>query len=172
MKTMLLCLAVLAGAIPAHAADALAPVREIMQQATEAWAENPGSQRDYFDEERLSRIFSRDFARLYHEAAKFPAYDDGPSPFDYDVIVNAQDGCALKDLTLEAAPPAAGTTDVKVTFDNTHCFGERDATWKPSEVHFKVIEEDSHPVIDDILTADDSGSLKAQMQDIARQGTQ
>ncbi len=172
MKTILLGLALFGSAVSAHAADVLAPVKEIMQQATDSWAETPGNARDYFDEDRLGRIFSKDFAKLYHEAAKFPAYDDGPSPFDYDVIVNAQDGCTLKDLTIDATPAVAGITDVKVTFDNTHCFGERAADWKPSEVHFKVIEEGGHPVIDDILTADDSGSLKAQMQDIARQGTQ
>lgn len=172
MKNLFACLILLAAPLPALAGDALAPVAEIMKQATDNWAENQGNGRDYFDEERLSRLFSKDFATAYRAAAKYPAYDDGPSPFDYDVIVNAQDGCALKDITTTPAPPVDGKTDVKVTFDNIWCFGERDAGWKPTEVHFSVIEQGGKPVIDDIVGTDDIGSLKDQMREIAKQGAQ
>ena len=53
--------------------------------------------------------------------------------------------------------PADGKSDVTVTFDNTHCFGERPADWKPSELHFIVIEEGGKSVIDDIVRAGGCG---------------
>ncbi len=170
MKALFPFLIAAAIAVPAHAADPAAPVNEIMQEAVNGWTEEPKPGEDYFSAARLGRIYSQDFAKAYQAAAKFPAYDEGDSPFDYDVIVSGQDSCSIKDLSVAAGPETAGKSDVKVTFDNTHCFGERAADWKPSELHFIVIEEAGHPVIDDIIRTGDAGSLKTELQGIASQG--
>lgn len=167
----ILGLLVLGSAASAQAADPAAPVTEIMQAAVKAWAEEaPQDGEGYFSQARLDRIYSRDFVKNYQAAAKFPAYDEGDSPFDYDVIVSGQDGCSIKNLAIVPGPETAGKSDVRVTFDNTHCLGERAADWKPAELHFNVIEEDGRPVIDDIVRAGDGGSLKAELQAIAAQG--
>lgn len=170
MKRFVLVLLACCAAPGAHAADPTAPVNEIMQEAVRGWAEEAQPGEDYFSEARLVRIYSQDFARAYREAAKFPAYDEGDSPFDYDVIVSGQDSCSIKDLNVTAGPEADGKSDVTVTFDNTHCMGERDNDWKPVELHFIVIEEAGHPVIDDIVRTSDAGSLKAELRGIAGQG--
>lgn len=170
MKRFMLVVLACAAFSTAQAADPATPVNEIMQEAVKGWAEEAQAGEDYFSEARLGRIYSQDFAKTYREAAKFPAYDEGDSPFDYDVIVSGQDSCSIKDLSVTAGPPADGKSDVKVTFDNTHCFGERASDWKPSELHFIVIEEGGRPVIDDIVRIGDSGSLKAELQAIASEG--
>lgn len=175
-----LCLAATLVVLPsfAFAADATAPVREIMETVTKNWADvaddndDPPAYVDYFNDEFLPRLYSKDFAAKYREAAKYPAYEDGGSPFDYDVIAMGQDGCTIKDLKIEAQPSAGGVTTVRTTFDNTHCFGEREPDWKPAEVDFNVVEEEGKAVIDDILRPQDGdpGSLKTEMQAIAKEG--
>ncbi|MBP1857005.1 hypothetical protein [Rhizobium herbae] len=172
MKRLLLVLLACCAFSTVQASDPAAPVNEIMQEAVKGWAEDAQPGEDYFSEARLGRIYSQEFARTYHAAAKFPAYDGGDSPFDYDVIVSGQDGCSIKDLSIAAGPETDGKSDVKVTFDNTHCFGERAADWKPSELHFLVIEEGGHPVIDDIVRTGEAGSLKVELQGIASQDKQ
>ena len=170
MKKTLAILLVLTAAPAVYAADPAAPVNEVMQEAVRGWAEDAQPGEDYFSEARLSRIYSADFAKAYRAAAKFPAYDDGDSPFDYDVIVSGQDSCTINDLAVVPGPETDGKSDVKVTFDNTHCFGDREPDWKPAELHFMVIEENGKPVIDDIVRGDELGSVKAELQAIASQG--
>jgi hypothetical protein len=160
------------------AADAMAPVNEIMAAVSSNWqslgseTDTPPEYRDYFSDDFLARIYSKDFVSTYNEAAKYPAYEEGGSPFDYDVIAMGQDGCPLKDLKTEAAPAVAGVTSITATFDNTHCFGDRAPDWKPATVMFNVVEENGRPVIDDILRQFDFEvlSLKAEMRDIAKAG--
>lgn len=165
--------------LPAFAADATAPVREIMAAATSNWvdfdaaSEEPPAYVDYFSEDALKRLYSRDFVARYRQAAKYPAYEDDGSPFAYDPIIGGQDGCALKDLTIGGAVAGDGQTQVTVTFDNTYCFEEnRDAGWKPVTLVFSLIEEDGRPVIDDIdrENTEGGGSLKAEMQEITAAG--
>lgn len=162
----------------AHAADYKAPVAEIMGAATTNWqdmgtdTDTPPPYTEYFSDDFLKRLYSKDFAAKYKEAAKYPAYDDGGSPFDYDPIIGGQDGCALKDVTTTEGQPANGAEDVTVTFDNSHCFGERGADWQPEKLVFKLIEEDGRAVIDDIERPgfEESASLKKEMQEIAAAG--
>ncbi|TCM58922.1 MULTISPECIES: hypothetical protein [unclassified Rhizobium] len=165
-------LATTLAATAAQAADVTAPVKEIMTEAQNGWSENPvGEPRDYFDEERLKRIYSQDFARVYTDATRFPAFEDGDSPLDYDPIVSGQDSCSLKDVKIVPAAPEGARADVAVTFDNISCLedpGER----KPAELHFIVVEENGKPVIDDILRGGEQGSLKAELVAIAAQGAQ
>ncbi|KQR68756.1 hypothetical protein [Rhizobium sp. Leaf341] len=156
----------------AQAADVTAPVKEIMAEAQNGWSETPvGEPRDYFDDERLNRIYSRDFTRVYKDATRFPAFEDGDSPLDYDPIVSGQDSCSLKDVKIVPAAPVDARADVAVTFDNVSCLedpGER----KPAELHFIVVEENGKPVIDDILRGGEQGSLKNELAAIAAQGAQ
>lgn len=164
--------------VAAQAADYKAPVAEIMAAATTNWqdmgtdTDTPPPYTDYFSDDFLKRLYSKDFAAKYKEAAKYPAYDDGGSPFDYDPIIGGQDGCALKDVTTTEGQPANGAEDVTVTFDNSHCFGERGADWQPEKLVFKLIEEDGRAVIDDIERPgfEESASLKKEMQEIAAAG--
>ena len=164
--------------VAAQAADYKAPVAEIMAAATTNWqdmgadTDTPPPYTDYFSDDFLKRLYSKDFAAKYKEAAKYPAYDDGGSPFDYDPIIGGQDGCALKDVTTTEGQPANGAEDVTVTFDNSHCFGERGADWQPEKLVFKLIEEEGRAVIDDIERPgfEESASLKKEMQEIAAAG--
>ena len=59
-----------------------------------------------------------------------------------------------------------------VTFDNSHCFGERASDWQPEKLVFKMIEEDGRPVIDDIdrTSFEEGASLKAELVQIAEEG--
>ena len=118
MKRLVLVLLASCAVSVAVAADTAAPVNEIMREAVKGWAEDAQTGEDYFSEARLQRIYSQDFAKAYREAAKFPAYDEGDSPFDYDVIVSGQDSCSIKDLNVSAGPDVEGKSDVAVTFDN------------------------------------------------------
>lgn len=162
----------------AEAADFNAPVAEVMAAATANWqdmgtdTDTPPPYTDYFSEDFLKRLYSKDFVAKYKEAAKFPAYDDGGSPFDYDPIIGGQDGCALKDVTTAEGQPENGAEDVTVTFDNSHCFGERASDWQPEKLVFKVIEEDGKTVIDDIErpSFEDGASLKKEMLEITEAG--
>ncbi|NEJ73658.1 hypothetical protein GR197_24475 [Rhizobium phaseoli] len=173
MKTIAIVIAsliALSGA--AHAADATAPVKEIMDATGSNWADNNNDWTDIFDASRLDHLYSKDFVARYHAAAQFPAADDdGISPFDYDVIVNGQDACPLEDITTTAAPPVDGTTEVTVRFKKSACSDAPDAK-DYTTVRFEVVEEAGQAVIDDIVTENIEtqarDSLKATMALIAK----
>ncbi|PCK87747.1 hypothetical protein CPT32_06785 [Rhizobium sophoriradicis] len=173
MKTIAIVIASLIGSSgAAHAADATAPVQEIMDATKSNWADNNSDWTDIFAASRLDHLYSKDFVARYHAAAQFPAVDDdGISPFDYDVIVNGQDACPLEDLTMAAAPPVNGTTEVTVRFRKSACSGAPGAK-DYTTVRFEVVEEAGQPVIDDIITENietqGHNSLKATMALIAK----
>lgn len=173
MKTFAVVIAsLIAFSDAAHAADATAPVQEIMDATKRNWADNNSDWTDIFDASRLDRLYSKDFVARYQAAAQFPAVDDdGISPFDYDVIVNGQDACPLEDLTMAAAPPVNGTTEVTVRFRKSACSDAPDAK-DYTTVRFEVVEEAGRPVIDDIVTENietqGHNSLKATMALIAK----
>ena len=154
------------------AADATAPVKEIIDDTKKNWASDVSDWIDIFQESTLDRLYSKDFGDKYKAAAKNPAADeDGISPFDYDVIVNGQDACPLQDLSIENGQPANGTTEVTVKFKAATCLEgtpNRDAF---TTVRFEVIEEAGKPVIDDIMIQGEEGngpiSLKETMVQIA-----
>lgn len=166
--------------VTARADDPIAPVTEVMRITAGNWANDGSAPQELFTEERLTRLFSRDFAARYRAAAAFPAVEGGTSPFDYDVIVNAQDGCPLTDLSIAPAEgaktdeAAASDTPISVIarFNATACFEEAPEVQTLSEVRFTIIDEDGRSVIDDILTGtntEEFGSLKAELDAIARQ---
>jgi hypothetical protein len=147
------------------------PVRSIMDLAAALWSDNPPAGKDYFDNEHIG-LFSKDFVAAYRETEKYPIYEEGGSPFGYDVITNSQDGCPLKDVTIAPGAESAGTTDVKVTFKLMTCYADDPAKDAVSEVHFKIMTEDGKPVISDIDRIIDGKpvSLLAEMKDIVKTG--
>ncbi|EJZ21761.1 hypothetical protein NE852_11315 [Rhizobium sp. Pop5] len=173
MKTIALIIAsLIASSGIGHAADATAPVKEVMEATKSNWADNNSDWTDIFDASRLDHLYSKDFVARYQAAAQFPAVDDdGISPFDYDVIVNGQDACPLQDLTMTAAAPVNGATEVTVRFRKSACSDAPDAK-DYTTVRFEVIEEGGNPVIDDIVTENIEtqarDSLKATMAQIAK----
>lgn len=164
------------GANMALAADATAPVKAIMDATVSNWAGGDSDWQDIFDDSRLKTVYSKDFGAKYQAAAQFPAADeDGISPFDYDVIVNAQDACPLEDMKLAAQPQKGEVTEVLATFKKATCMGTGADYQKTTTVRFEVIQEAGKPVIDDIITIDDNGSpssLKSVMQDLVKQQQQ
>ncbi|HSO46344.1 MAG TPA: hypothetical protein VLQ68_00295 [Rhizobiaceae bacterium] len=145
-----------------------------MDVARQLWSDNPPQSLDYFDPDRLSRLYSTGFVTAYKAAQKNPVFglEEGESegnPFDYDVVANSQDGCPLEDIKAEKTGEAAGGVTVTVTFKLWRCVedaAERDAL---SEVRFLLIEENGKQVIDDIVRVMDGEqlSLLEEMQYIA-----
>lgn len=147
------------------------PVRAIMDLATALWSDDPPADKDYFDKDHIG-LFSKDFVAAYREAEKYPVYEEGGSPFGYDVITSSQDGCPLKDMAIAPGAETAGTTDVKVTFKLMSCYVDDSGKDAVSEVHFKVVTEDGKPVIADIDRIVDGKpvSLVAEMKEIVETG--
>jgi hypothetical protein len=165
-------LTVLSAGGAAWAADVTQPVKTIMDATVSNWLGGDSEWEDIFDDAKLEHDYSKDFVAKYQAAAQFPAADDGISPFDYDVIVGGQDSCPLEDVNITPQPAAGPMTEVVATFKKSTCMGSDADYQKTTAVRFKVIEEAGRPVIDDIVTMDDSGhsnSLKAVMQEIVRQ---
>ncbi|WP_430512972.1 hypothetical protein [Pannonibacter phragmitetus] len=154
---------VLPGAV--LAADATAPVREIMKMTEANWSERGGEFQDIFDASRLKVLFSSDFAARYEKAMQGEYARESGSPFDYDVIVNGQDGCPLKNITITAAPPQGGVTDVKARFQAVTCFGQEAEYQAYNETLFKVVLENGKPVVDDIVLSMDGVpfSIKSEL---------
>lgn len=175
MLKYLLVAVCLATAGSANAADATTPVRAIMDVATALWSDAQSDPSDYFDDAHIGN-FSKSIRALYAEALKHPAFDtdDGEgNPFDYDPIVLGQDGCPLKDLTLQAEKAGGAATDVVARFKRFTCMEgdsdeERNAV---SELHFRVISENGKPVIADVVTGegDDRHSLAEALKEIVGQ---
>lgn len=154
---------------PVRAADVIAPVRALMTAAEANWADTPQEYQDYFSEERLASLYSADLAARYRKAADTPFAKEIGTPLDWDVVVNGQDGCPLKEISIAAAGQERGATRVVARFRGLTCFGP-DAEYQGfQEAHFLVIEEGGRPVIDDIVTPMDgeAQSLKAQLDIIA-----
>lgn len=173
LPVLLFFLLMIGQATAVLAADAaVVPVRTIMDATVSNWAGGDSDWQDMFDDGHLKKLFSADFIRGYQAAQNYPATEDGISPFDYDVIVGSQDACPLENLTIAPQAASAGKTEVIVRFQKSRCMGVDAESQAFTEVRFEVQTEGGKPVIDDILTTDDSGksgSLKAAMQDILKQ---
>lgn len=173
MPALLLSLLAFGHAPAGFAAEPdVGPVKAIMDATVSNWAGGDTDWQDLFDETRLHKLFSADFIHGYQAAQNYPASEDGISPFDYDVIVGGHDACPLENLTIAPRPVSAGKTEVVVRFQKSRCMGS-DADYQAfTEVRFEVVSEAGKSVVDDIMTADETGksiSLKAAMQDIAKQ---
>ena len=158
-----------AAATPVLAADMAAPVRAVLAAAEANWADPPQDYQDYFSEERLATLYSADLAARYRKAADTPFAKEMGTPLDWDVVVNAQDGCPLKDVAVAPAGQEGAATRVVARFRALTCFGTDDEYQGFQEAHFLVVEEGGRPVIDDIVTPLDgeAQSLKAQLGALA-----
>ena len=147
------------------------PVKAIMDLATALWSDKPPEGQDYFDNDHIG-LFSKDFVALYREAEKYPIYEEGGSPFSYDVVTSSQDGCPLKDVAIAPGAEAAGITDVKVTFKLMSCYADDPGKDAVSEVRFKVVMQDGKPLIADIdrIIEGKPVSLVAEMKEIVKAG--
>lgn len=134
--------------LAAHGQSAADPVNRIMDVAKARWESVEGSSTDYF--EKLDRDFSKNFVAVYREASKYPAYDEGDSPFDYDVITSSQDGCPLKDITVSPASEKDGVSVVDVSFKLWTCNTDAESLASVNQLKFDVVMEDGKPVISDI----------------------
>lgn len=160
-------------ATSAFAADMKAPVKTLLDAVAQNWNDNSDDDQDYFSEDRLNTLYSADFVAAYREASKHPAMDGAEgqtgNPFDYDVITNGQDGCALTDIRIEDD----GDGQVTALFKNNTCLeGDADAQ-KDNTVIFHVVEEKGRAVIDDIYQVENGNSgpgLKQTMHEIATSG--
>lgn len=171
MRKVLLAFAAMLLPVCAHAASPADPVKSVMDIAVGRWVEN-GTAGDYFDQPYLDRDYSKAFVAAYHAAEKYPAYDEGTSPFDYDVITSSQDGCPLKDLKIAAGEEKAGVTTVNVSFRLWDCAETAEEKARVNELHFDVITENGKPVIDDVhrLFEGKWDSLKGELQETVKRG--
>ncbi|MFB9952134.1 hypothetical protein ACFFP0_25085 [Rhizobium puerariae] len=174
MRTMPLAIAFSLISTFAVAADATDPVKEVMKVTEDNWNTVDSEWKYIFDADPLARLFSKKFQAAYAEAAKHPAYETENNqpgdPFGYDVVTSSQDGCPLKDITMNAASGANGVTDVTVTFKMWTCVEEAEVKDSVNELHFDVIQEGGKPVIDDIhrVVDDERDSVIEEMQSIAK----
>ena len=148
MKLFALALTATLLAAEAFAQSATEPVNRIMEVAKARWQTTEGLTPDYFD--GLDEDFSKAFAVVYRESAKYPAYDEGDTPFDYDVITSSQDGCPLKDVTVSPESEKDGVTVVDVSFKLWTCAPDAESQAKVNELKFDVVMENGKPLIADI----------------------
>jgi hypothetical protein len=174
MKTLIAASMLLVSSGFAVAADMTAPVREVVEATAANWTEEAfGNEKEVFSEDRLDRVFSVDFAALYREASKNPAYDlpEGETtgfPFDYDPIARGQDGCPFQNIRVEDD----GDGQVTALFNNRACMGDDPAYKQDTVLIFHVQEENGRAVIDDIYPVENgqSGqSIKDELKTIAGQ---
>ncbi|MBX9469064.1 MAG: hypothetical protein KL839_14930 [Rhizobium sp.] len=163
----------LASVAPLSAAsDVKAPVREIIEAAARGWDDKIDEpSEDVFSVDRLSRLFSRDFAKAFEAASKNPPFDppEGETtgyPFDYDPIAQGQDGCPFEDIRIEDD----GDGQVTALFNNRRCFGEGAEYEADTVLIFHVVDEAGRAVIDDIYPVVDGQSGSSIKEDLKAQG--
>lgn len=165
--TFKILLAILVLSAPAFAAEPTEPVREVMAVTENNWAEGASDYEPLFSDKRLSRLFSADFQTLYAEAMETPYAAEAGSPFDYDVVTNAQDGCPLENVMISPPTRDGAATHVTVEFQSFACMGEADEYQIFSTARFTLVEEDGVARIDDILATNPDGiaiSAKEQLR--------
>ena len=148
MRCFAIAFAAILVASAAHADSAVDPVNRIVKVAEARWATTEGNAPDYFD--NLDRDFSKSFAAVYREATKYPAYDGGDSPFDYDVITSSQDGCPLRDIKITPEGEKDGVNVIAVSFRLMACAPDAESQAMVSQLKFDVVMEDGEPAISDI----------------------
>lgn len=167
-----LTLALIAALLPfaAQAQSAAEPVNRVMDVAKARWESTEGPGGDYFD--HLDRDFSKSFVAAYNAASKYPAYDEGDSPFDYDVITSSQDGCPLRDVIVSPEGDKGGVSVVAVRFRLWACSSDAESQAKINELKFDVVTEGGKPVIADIHRLQDGrwDTLVGEMEETVRLG--
>lgn len=154
---------------PALANDIPAPIRELMEVTTVFWSPTEPKLGSIFSEDRLKRLYSADFVRLYRAAMKHPIYTNGDTPFDFDVVVQAQDSCTPEDIDMHLFEKQGGVREYEVSFARLGCFDGGDPKERTS-IYIDVVSEGGRDVIDDIATYEANGkkdSTKVLMANIA-----
>lgn len=153
------------------AADALTPVKALMDTVVANWSDDEGAGGgDYFDADHL-KLFSAGFADLYRQAEKHmeaAGDEEAGGVFDYDPFQGAQDGCPITDLKIGAAKAKGAVSEVDVSFKPFGCFDD-DSHDAVAHLTFEVVTEKGTPVIDDVVRADYYGSqpsLRAELKDV------
>ncbi|WP_180898224.1 hypothetical protein [Martelella soudanensis] len=166
-------LTILVFATPALADEPAQPVREVMAVTENNWAAGSAQYEALFSEDRLSRLFSADFQMRYAEAMETPYAQEAGSPFDYDVVTNAQDGCPLENVTISPPKPVNDVFHVTVRFQAFSCMGEAAEYQTYSTARFSMIQENGATRIDDIVAINPIGlmlSAKEQLQAVIDTG--
>jgi hypothetical protein len=169
MKPVVTIFALLAAG-PAFADDIPAPIHELMKVTTVFWSTAEPKLGSIFSEDRLKRLYSADFVRLYRAAMQHPIYPNGDTPFDFDVIVQAQDSCTPGNIDMHLFETQGGTREYEVSFARLGCFDGGDPKERTT-IYFDIVSEGGRDVIDDIATYEDAGkkdSTKVLMANIAR----
>jgi hypothetical protein len=167
MKTIALTAIMALLPLTAFAASEADPVQRIIDLAKGRWETTDNNNTPgYFD--KLDRDFSKSFAKVYREASKYPAYDGGDSPFDYDVITSSQDGCPLRDISVRSEGEKDGKAVVDASFRLMDCAEDAASKARVSELKFDVVTEKGKPVINDVHRKTEDGkwnSLVSEMKE-------
>jgi hypothetical protein len=169
MRPVSLALLALMAAGPALANDVPAPIREVMEVTAIFWSPQQPKLGSIFNEDRLKRLYSADFVRRYRAAMKHPIYPNGDTPFDFDVVVQAQDSCTPEDIDMHLFKTDGGMREYEVSFVRLGCFDGGDPKERTT-IYFDIISEGGRDVIDDIATYEENGrkdSTKVLMVNIA-----
>jgi hypothetical protein len=155
---------------PACADDVPASIREVMKIESDFWSPKQPKQ-SIFSDDRIERLFSKDFVRLYRAAMKHPIYPDGKTPFDFDIIVQAQDSCTLDDMKIAQYEMDRAGNYFEVSFANFGCFDDNGDPKRRTTIYLSLVDEGGRQVIDDVMTydaaADKENSTKMLMANIA-----
>jgi hypothetical protein len=99
---------------------------------------------------------------------KHPIYPNGDTPFDFDVIVQAQDSCTPEDVDMHLFKTEGAAREYEVSFAHFGCFDGGDPKERTA-IYIDIIREGGRDVIDDIATYEDNGtkdSIKVLMANI------
>ncbi|WP_174801985.1 hypothetical protein [Martelella limonii] len=153
-------------ASPALAAEPPEPVREVMTVTENNWATEGAVYEPLFTEDRLSRLFSKDFQTRYAEAMRTGFAEETGSPFDYDVVTNAQDGCPLENVTISEPQPVGDVFHVTARFQTLACAGDADEYQAYSTARFSMVEENGEERIDDIVAISPIGQMMSAKENL------
>ena len=150
--------------------DPAVPVREIIKAADHN-AAGPAEYEDYFSKDRLSRLYSEGFSQQYRAAWKAQEADENNGYLlGSDPVLNAQDGCALKDLSIATEKSTGGRTPVTARFKAFYCLNPQDKDVE-TVVRFVVVRQGKRFVIDDIQHVEKgklSNSLRQTLEELSR----
>lgn len=154
----------------AHAADPSTPVKELL----DAMMINAAGEKefdDYFSEDRLGRLYSDDFLKTYRAAwKKQEADENGGYLLGYDPLLMAQDGCPIKDLSLETADDQGGYVPVAARFKAFYCLNDEYKDQVELR-QFILVEKNGAFVVDDIQSVVNGKvdrSVKADLEALSK----
>lgn len=100
---------------------------------------------------------------------RHPIYPNGDTPFDFDVVVQAQDSCTPENIDMRLSNTEGHAREYEVSFTHFGCFDGGDAKERTT-IYFDIVSEGGREVIDDIVTFEENGgkdSSKVLLANIA-----